>query len=241
MAKSDEKERALGILRKGAWFGSVPDELQRALVDAGTTRTFGADELLSVADQPSRGLFAVLEGQVLMTRQAGNDREIIIHIGGPGAWFGEIPVLANNLPIVTVAARTSVTVLHVATARFRLLCDQQPEFLRYFAQFSAQRSAAAIRQLADSLAMSLEDFLRIRLSDLAMMWRADGNDDDVIELALSQADVSKMVGASRQSVNQCLAKLEADGLVEIAFRSIRILQPDKLRRNEPTTGVDWAR
>jgi CRP-like cAMP-binding protein len=241
MAGEFTMAKTLAFLRKGAWFGKMPQELQRSIVDSGKVRTFDVDEILSVEDQPGRGLFAILQGQALLTRRVGIDREVLVHIAGPGSWFGEIPVLSNNVPVVTVTARTRVHALHLTTAKFRQLGEQSPELYRYLAEFSALRSAIAIRQFADSLAMSPGDFLRIRLSDLVMMWRNDGIDDEVVELAISQTDVSRMIGASRQTVNRCLSNLQAEGLIEVSFHSIRILDPDGLRRGEPTIGLNWNR
>jgi DNA-binding transcriptional regulator LsrR (DeoR family) len=48
-------------------------------------------------------------------------------------------------------------------------------------------------------------------------------------LELTQADVAAFTGLSRQTVNLELGRLEERGLVELAFRRIKIADVDRLR------------
>ena len=235
-----DKERVLAFLRKGAWFGRMPAQLQTALVDAGHVRTFERSEEFGSEDRPSRGLFVILQGQALITRHTGIEAQSVMHLGGPGYWVGYIGLLTHGVLAVTATAQTRMRVLHLYTSRFHQLTDERPEYFRHFAELAAQQLAFVLRQLACSMTMSAEDWLRLRLADFATMWHNDGVDDDVIELALSQDEVSRMVGASRQTVNRCLAHLEQQGLIEVGFHSIRILDPVGLRQGQRLTGLEWA-
>ena len=48
------------------------------------------------------------------------------------------------------------------------------------------------------------------------------------EVHLSQTSLARLLGASRQSVNQALSELRRDGMVETGYRSIRILDRNRL-------------
>ena len=235
-----DKGRILAFLRKGAWFSRMPAPLQEALVDAGTVRTFEPGEVLGAEDRPVRGLYVILQGQALVTRQVEPDAESVIHVGGPGLWTGYVPMLNRNVLAVTTTARTRVRAFCVSAAKFRRLTDDTPEYFRHFAALAAQQLAFVLRQLACSLTLSAEELLRLRLADYTVLWRNDGVDDDVIELAISQSEVARMIGASRQTVNRCLIKLEEEGLIETGFNTIRILDPERLRQGHRSTGLDWA-
>ena len=235
-----DNERILAFLRKGAWFGRIPARLQTELVESGSVRNFDRGDVFGTEDQPSRGLFAILQGQALITRQTGLDSESVMHIGGPGYWVGYIGLLTHGVLAVTATARTRMRTFHLSAAQFRRITDRHPQLFRHFAELAAQNLSFTLRQMACAMTLSTEDWLRLRLSDYATMWRNDGVDDEVIELALSQDEVSRMIGASRQTVNRCLANLEQQGLIEVGFHSIRILDPAGLRQGQRLTGLEWA-
>jgi DNA-binding GntR family transcriptional regulator len=48
------------------------------------------------------------------------------------------------------------------------------------------------------------------------------------EVNLSQATIAALLGVSRQSVNEALGRLRDQGVVETGYRSIRIVDADKL-------------
>jgi DNA-binding GntR family transcriptional regulator len=56
-----------------------------------------------------------------------------------------------------------------------------------------------------------------------------------ISLTVSQADLARMVGVSRQTLNALLGKVAHAGLVEVGFRRIRVL--DLARLADPTVAA----
>ena len=52
----------------------------------------------------------------------------------------------------------------------------------------------------------------------------------VLDLGVTQADLARMVGGSRQSVNQILHSLQGRGLLKLEGRRVAILRLEELRR-----------
>jgi DNA-binding GntR family transcriptional regulator len=50
------------------------------------------------------------------------------------------------------------------------------------------------------------------------------------EINLSQSTIAKLLGVSRQSVNEALRRLRQQGLIETGYRSIRVLDQDGVPR-----------
>ena len=50
-----------------------------------------------------------------------------------------------------------------------------------------------------------------------------------VTLRFSQEEMSQMLGASRQSINRLLKQWERGGAIEVAYRSLTVLDPDALR------------
>ncbi len=236
MPDTTDKQHILSFLRGGAWFGALPGGLQSEIIEYSAIRTYAAKEIISHESRPARGLQAILQGQISVSRLGGNNKDFLLHIGGPGFWFGELAVLVGGPTAVTFTARTKTRTLYLSQAKFDRIVADEPSYIRPFAEMIGQRMAMLIENFAASVSLPPDEYLRIRLADLVAMWRLDGVDDDVIEVALSQSDLARMLGVSRQTVNRFLQNLEADGLIETSFRSIRILEPLKLRRETQSTG-----
>jgi CRP-like cAMP-binding protein len=62
-----------------------------------------------------------------------------------------------------------------------------------------------------------------------------GDDAIVLDVGVTQSDLARMVGGSRQSVNAILHGLEGRGFVEVHGREIRIVELDALKRRAAMT------
>jgi CRP/FNR family transcriptional regulator len=60
--------------------------------------------------------------------------------------------------------------------------------------------------------------------------RRDEQGAVAIEMPLTQAELAKLIGSTRQSVNQSMRELEAAGLVERRSKRILLRKPDELAR-----------
>jgi CRP-like cAMP-binding protein len=89
--------------------------------------------------------------------------------------------------------------------------------------------ALAFRYASEKNALPAETLLRARLAGLAEMRRFDLSLDGPVALALSQDELAQLTGLSRQTVNRLLKELEEAGLVELGSRTIRVLDPSRLR------------
>lgn len=232
-----DRQNALHLLRKGNWFVGLPEDLQGLLLDNSMIRLAEQNQVLIAEDTRPTGMFGLLEGQVAITRQIGNKNDFFIHLGGPGFWFGENGVLSEDPPLITATARTKVRALFLPISSFKQIIEVEPRYYKSFAQLVLSRYSILIRVLSQSNSLSPEEYLRIRLADLSDMIHSERKSGDIVELSLSQTDLAAMIGSSRQTINMILKKLESKGLVEVAFRKIKIIDPSGLRGARRKTGI----
>lgn len=233
----DYRQNALNLLRKGKWFGELPTDLQNLMIDNSMLRFAEQGQVLITEERRPTGLFALLEGQVAITRQIGDEGDFFFHLGGPGFWFGESGLLNQKYAVITATARTKVKTLFLPASSFEQIVDAEPRYYRSIVKLVLARYAILMRTLGQSNSLPPEEFLRIRLADQSDMTHSEGFSDETVELALSQMDVAAMIGTSRQTVNMLLKKLESEGLIEVAFRKIKILNPKALRGDRRKTGL----
>lgn len=231
------RQHFIAILGRGAWFKNLPPDLRKQILDNSVLRRFEVDQVISAEDRRQAGLWGVLEGQVAITRRIAADSEFFYHLGGPGFWFGEAGLMNKHVALVTATARTAVRVLFLSVAKFDMIIHKQPFYYRCFAEMQAMRYAMMLRHVAQCGGLSSEEYLRIRLADISDLIHADGAEAEAVNLAVSQTDVAHMIGASRQTVNKLLRRLENEGLIKVSFRNITILDPIRLRGSHRKTGL----
>jgi CRP/FNR family transcriptional regulator, cyclic AMP receptor protein len=130
----------------------------------------------------------------------------------------------------TAVAMTSVQAFVLPKAAFDRIVDEEPRYYPHFARIVLERFHIVMRFLAESLRLSPDHRLRLRLADLADTKRAQtASDGPAVLLDLSQSELAGLIGLSRQKLNGRLKRLEEEGWVELAPRRIRVLDPGGLR------------
>lgn len=228
---NDLQRQAIGILlREGAWFGSLPRALQERILAKGAVRTFAKGQVIQREDAHSAGFMAVLEGQVSLLRHVNDDEPALIHVGGPGFWFGEVGVLLEGSTLVTAIAQGSVRVFVLPKAEFDRIVAEEPRYYPEFARLALERLRILMRYLAETIRLSPDYRLRLRLADLAETQRSQTKAEGTsVLLDLSQSELAGIIGLSRQKLSGRLRRLQDEGWVELGPRRIRVLNPSALR------------
>ena len=218
----------LGLLREGLWFRQLPAALQDAVIRHAVVRSFRRGQVICRAGRRPEGLYGLLEGRVHVTRAVGSDGEDLVHVGEPGFWIGEYALLTRGPAIVDTVAATAVRMLLLPHAAFERLVETEPRWYRPFALLALERYALMVAQLTDIRSLAPEERLRARLANILALRRLERFRAGAVVLHLSQEELARMVGVSRQTLNALLGRLRDDGLVEIGFRSLRIPDPSRL-------------
>jgi CRP-like cAMP-binding protein len=227
----DELRRAVSeFLRRGAWFRALAREVQDLILDRSAIRSFRKGEIVSREDDPPLGLSALLEGRLWLVRYVETDTEHLVHVAEPGFWFGELAILTGRPAAITVLARTPARTLLLPYTAFEEIATRDPRFYRATVQLALCRYGLSLRHVAEAHRFTAEGRLRLVLADRAEMRRWDYPDESPLCLALSQEELARLAGLSRQTLNGLLQELRSKGLIELSFRCIRVLDLEGLRK-----------
>jgi len=219
----------LKLLRQGAWFGGLPPALQELILRESVVRSYPKGQVVIREGEPPKGLFAVLEGRVRAVCWAGDAAEVLMHVGEAGLWFGHYGAMSRNPSIGSVIADSPVRLLLLPAFKFERIVADEPQYYRAFADAALERYAFLFRYVAEAHGLSPEGRLRARLADLAHLAGRERPRRGPVALTVSQTDLATLVGVSRQTLNGLLKRLEAERLIEVAFRRIRVLDEARLR------------
>lgn len=219
----------LGLLKAGRWFYGLPRELQDELLDAGRVRSFAPEAPLFSRGDPPNGLFGVLQGAVRVANTGDNGEEALLTLVAPPTWIGEIGLLDGQPRSHDAVAECEVLAVHVSHSALLSLLERTPRYWREFGMLAASKLRLAFLAMEDSALLPISVQLPRRLVLMAQA-HGDWRDRSTRVIEARQAQLAKMLSTSRQTVNQLLKGLEAQGLLRLAYGQIEIVDFDGLRR-----------
>jgi CRP-like cAMP-binding protein len=145
-----------------------------------------------------------------------------MHVGGPGLWTGEYPLLSGARSIGSVIADAPTLALHLSPRDWQRIVAEEPRWLQHFAALLAERFATAYRAYADAQALPRDEWVHARLKRVAEVEHEHGA--AVSRIRLSKVHLASMVGVSRQTLNAALSRLQQRGLLRVSFRLIELVE-----------------
>ena len=226
MPKSAREYREL--LLAGRWFQGLSQSFQENLLALGTVRSVPAEARLFSRGDPPDGLYAALSGSIRVAGLSEGGKEVVLAVVEPPQWFGEIAVF-DRLPRTHDAiAGSETTVLHVSSAALDALFGQQPAWWRDLGLLVTTKLRLAFVVMEDMALLPLLPRVARRLVLMAEGY-GEWSDRSQRVVKVSQEILAAMVSSSRQSTNQVLKELEAQGLIKVSYGEIEIVQLEALR------------
>jgi CRP-like cAMP-binding protein len=215
------------LLKAGRWFGGLPEEFQRALLDAAIVRKLGKGELLFARGDASSGLYAVVDGTIRASTLGATGKEILLAMVAAPMWFGEISVLDGQPRTHDATAEEETTLVHVGQADLEAVLARSPSLWRHLGVLVCNKLRLSFLVVED-IASPLPVRIARRLVLSAERY-GEWTDRSSRLVELRQEQLATMLSVSRQTVNQGLKELEAKGLLRLSYGKIEIVDHDALR------------
>ncbi len=208
-----------------------PMELKRLLASARVQR-FGAGEILFRKGDPGDKMFVVLAGRIMIATGLGPGKVNVLDVLGEAGVFGEVALLDG-------AERAADA---IALVKSRLMVLERGDFISFMDDHreAAQRLMAALCKRVRSISEP-ESYQAVRFAKLPvrlakkLLLLAEAYGDSTrhgvrIDLNLSQGDLGKMTGTSRESINKQMRSWREQRLIEDDAGTITISDPKQLKR-----------
>jgi CRP-like cAMP-binding protein len=216
------------LLLTGQWFSQLPAALQDRLLAMAQLRRLASGQGLFHRGDPPCGLYAVLEGAVRVGSISESGKELLLVHVEPPHWFGEISLFDGQPRTHDAFAEGQVTLLNLPQPPLLALLHEQPEHWRDFALLMSQKMRLAFIALEEMSLLPAPQRLARRLLLITEGYGGLTGKRQVIQLA--QEQLAMMLALSRQTTNQILKELEAQGALRLTYGEIEILDLECLKR-----------
>ena len=218
---------AQAVLQNHLVFGGLRPDLLKRLSTHAVRRTARKGTTVFTNDDPGTCLFTVCSGIIKISAPSPAGRSAIFNLVSEGSVFGEIALL-DGLPRTAEAmAITDCELMVIERRDFIPLLREQPEIAIRVIEVLCGRLRHTTEQLEDIMFLDLPGRLAKTLLQLAKGSKLIPRDPKV---TLTQDDIGKIIGNSRESTNKQLREWEARNWLQRVRGGIVILAPEALAK-----------
>ena len=171
----------------------------------------------------------LLSGRVRVVAYGVDRREVVLALRGPGELIGEMAALGAGRRTATAIALDEVEAGLLEASELRAFLREHPDAAIVLIRMVVRRLAEATRDVIDLATQDSVGRLAKRLVDLSAEHGKLTSGGTRIELALTQHELARWTGATRETVSRALRLMRQLGWVATDRKTITVLDPSALR------------
>ena len=227
----------LSILRKHPYFCDLDPEAFDQLCRYAKHSTLKRGTTIVSKGDPGNSLIAVISGTVKISVSSPDGRSAIFNLIGPGEIIGEIAVLDGQARTADATANTNCEIFVIDRREFLPFVRSHPELAMKFIELLC----AKLRWTSDQVEQVILRNLPGRLaSALIRLTEKHKQEPKGRTIAITQQEISEMVGMTRESINKQLRAWAARDWVRLEHGAIVVLNVEMLRELAEAGGGEDA-
>lgn len=193
------------------------------------SKRYAAGKPLVQQGDASDDMFVLVSGRVQVVSHGLDGTDVVLAWLGPSEVFGEVALFDGGVRSASVIAHEATHALQLPRVAFMQALMQQPSIAVKLLAVLAQRLRRLTERTDDAAFLDIPTRLAkavVRLSNEFGVAESGGHVR--IGVRMSQTELGKIVGATRESVNKCLAAWKKQGVAKHENATLTVLAPKRL-------------
>jgi CRP/FNR family transcriptional regulator, cyclic AMP receptor protein len=216
----------LAVLRRHPIFCDLDADAFEQLCRYAKPATLKRGATIYSKGDPGNSLYVVISGTAKMSISSPDGRSAILNLIGPGEIFGEIALLDGRERTADATANTNCEVFIIDRREFIPFVRSQPALAMKFIELLCTRLRWTSDQVEQVILQDLPGRLASALIRLTERHKAAQGGRSI---AVTQQEISEMVGVSRESINKQLRAWAARNWVRLEHGAIVVLDVGPLQ------------
>ena len=216
----------LSVLRKHPYFADLDPDAFDQLCRYAKHTTLKRGATIASKGDPGTSLFAVISGTVKISVSSPDGRNAILNLIGPGEIFGEVALLDGLSRSADVIANTNCELFIIDRRDFIPFVRSQPALAMKLIELLCAKLRWTSDQVESVILQDLPGRLANALLRLTEKHKAAQGGRTI---AITQQEISEMVGMTRESINKQLRAWAARDWVRLEHGAIVVLKPEPLQ------------
>ena len=216
----------LAVLRKHPMFCDLEPEALDQLCRYAKYSTLKRGATIVSKGDPGNSLVVVVSGTVKISISSPDGRSAILNLIGPGEIFGEVALLDGRARTADATANTNCEIYVIDRRDFIPFVRSQPALAMKLIELLCERLRWTSDQVEEVILQNLPGRLAsalLRLTEKHKLAPAGRT------IAITQQEISEMVGMTRESINKQLRAWAARNWVRLEHGAIVVLNAEMLR------------
>src|ERR1700704_4134949 len=217
--------KKMSVLRKHPIFCDLEPEAFDQLCRYAKRSTLKRGAAIFSKGDPGNSLYAVISGTVKISISSAEGRRAIFNLIGAGDTFGEVALLDGLARPADATANTSCEIFVIDRREFLPFVRSHPELAMKFIELLCAKLRWTSDQVEQVILQNLPGRLASALIRLAENHKLAPGDQTI---AVTQQEMSEMVGMTRESINKQLRVWAARKWVRLEHGAIVVLDAEPL-------------
>jgi CRP-like cAMP-binding protein len=215
----------VSLLRNHSLFRDLPAAVIEHLGSYMKTRKAARGTAIFAKGDPGTGLMGVLAGTVKVSVASAEGKDIVLNLFHEGEVFGEIALLDGRPRTADATAMSDCELVVIERRDFVPFLSDHPDVMLKFIEILCSRLRRTSEQVQDITFLNLPTRLAKTLLQLTAV--EDGSAARR-KAAVTQREISQMIGISRESTNKQLRAWAKRGWIRLERGGVNVVAPDKL-------------
>jgi CRP/FNR family cyclic AMP-dependent transcriptional regulator len=211
------------LFRLHPLFGALTDDETRELLKRALIKNVEAGEVVFRKDDPGDGLYAVLTGSVLIVVESLEGKELVLNKHDAGQLFGEIALLDGEGRSASAIAHEASELLYLGRDHLLAFLRARPKAMIRIIALLCARLRRATNLFEDSTFLSVPTRLAKQIVALIHGHQPRKKSKPPPTLNISQVELARMLGVSREIVGKQLAVWREAGIVAVGRCRLTVL------------------
>jgi CRP/FNR family cyclic AMP-dependent transcriptional regulator len=211
------------LFRLHPLFGALTDGETRELLKCALIKRVAAGDVVFRKDDPGDGLYGVLTGSVLIVVESLEGKELVLNKHNAGELFGEIALLDSEGRSAAAIAHEASELLFLGRDKLLAFLQARPKAMIRIIALLCARLRRATNLFEDSTFLSVHTRLAKQILALIQGYHQREASKPAPTLNISQMELARMLGVSREIVGKQLAVWREAGIVALGRRRLTVL------------------
>ena len=211
-------------------FADLPREDLDALSLHKTCIRYKKGQTLFYEGTRPMGLFCINSGKVKVYKISSEGKEQILKLGKPGDFLGYRALISEEFYNSSATVIEEGAMCYIPKSDFLEILQKNPAFFRKMAKRVAHELGLMEQKLVTIAQKSVRERLAATLIMLKETYGMEGDESNLIDIALSREDLANIIGTATETVIRLLSDFKTQKLISLQGKKIKVLNPKGLVR-----------